>query len=221
MNASVELAKLYKKIHACTDCQPNVYESLVIREVIPQTCNSEIAFMAQAPGENGIRKSGIHWVQDDREKLTRGGGRFLTNRLEEIGYTIDPFNKNYPRPYTTNVLQCWTGKNKSDGRDRPPDLRELERCKRWWQSELRIVRPKALVMLGKPASESFALISGIGSFELVELMEHHQGTELNFGSIDLKCFFVPHPTSSYVHPKSGIKKTEIYRDVFNQMVQIL
>lgn len=138
MDKADELRKLYQEIYQCRKCHPNVHASKVQRQVLENSLNSEIVLMAQAPGVCGVRISGVHWNKEDGSLA--GGGKFLDNQLDRIGYSVRQ-NNTAPRPYTTNVLQCWTGRNRYESRDRPPTKEELDHCRSYWKEELNIIKP--------------------------------------------------------------------------------
>ncbi len=116
MNETSKFTDIYQRIFSCRQCE-DVVESLLPRKLIPEACNANIALMAQAPSERGVRMSGIHWVGTNG-KLRRPGGTFLYKYLQSAGYSVNTMQKGLLRPYTTNVLHCWTGR--SGTRDRIP-----------------------------------------------------------------------------------------------------
>lgn len=209
MGRAEDLAELYERIHVCRAC-PRTAPSLRAREIVPQACEARLALMAQAPSEGGVRKSGIHWVGADR-KVRRPGGTFLDKYLKTVGYSVDPADARHPRPYTTNVLHCWTGR--SGKRDRRPSTEELRRCKHWWVAELGIVRPTALVLLGKPAAEAFAAVCDAPA--AFAAMLDQQGEVLTLGDLSVHRFVLPQPTAPYPG-RSGL-----YADVFRRIGELL
>jgi uracil-DNA glycosylase len=204
-----ELSNIYQEIFLCRQCE-GVVESLIPRKLILKAYNANVALMGQAPSERGVRMSGIHWVGTDG-KLRRPGGTFLDKYLQSVGYSVDPEKKDLLRPYTTNVLHCWTGR--SGARDRSPSKEELRNCKHWWVTELQVVRPRVLVLLGKPASEAFAMVCGNKS-RFVDLLQS-QGQTMNFGKLTFKRFVLPHPTAPYPG------KSVLYGDVFGRISRLL
>jgi uracil-DNA glycosylase family 4 len=204
-----ELQQLYLGIHNCKRC-PSVFPSLAPREVIKSASDSEIVLVAQAPSEAGVRKSGLHWVGCDR-KLRRPGGVFLDKYLRLIGYSVDPREQVYPRPYTTNVLHCWTGRRGK--RDRKPSPIELSNCKSWLLKEFEIIKPKVMILLGKPAADSFACTYG-ESLSFPDLLAR-QGEMISFGELPLFCFVLPHPSAPYPG------KSELYSKVIQQIGGLL
>lgn len=196
-----EFEQLYENIHICRECL-DVVPSIVPRRLNKATCGSGIVLMAQAPSDGGVRKSGLHWVGVNG-RLRRPGGTFLDKYLRQLGYSVDPKAAGYARPYTTNVLHCWTGRNGK--RDRKPTHNELQNCKPWWLRELDLVMPRVIILLGQPAAESFeALCGGHRSFN--ELLSS-QGERMEFGRLSVMRYVLPHPTAPYVD------KSMIYQEI--------
>jgi uracil-DNA glycosylase family 4 len=208
------LPLLLSEIHACRLC-PSVVPSEVPRSVISTWC-TDLVLMAQAPSKQGVRLSGVHWV-DAQGKLRPPGGTYLECYLRSLGYSIDPAEPRLPRPYTTNVLQCWPGPGKPSirgkERDRPPSRAEVENCSRWWQTELKLLRPKAVVLLGKPAAD--AVISACRLEDDFASLLEDQGRVVPFANCSVHVFTVPHPTSSYSGPRGG--RSEYYDFAFSAL----
>ncbi|SNB44935.1 uracil-DNA glycosylase, family 4 [Geobacter sp. DSM 9736] len=158
----------------------------------------------QAPSENGIRKSGTHWIGEDGQ-LRRPGGFFLDKYLKRVGYSVNPEIKIFARPYTTNVLHCWTGR-RNGRRDRQPTAAELQNCKPWWHKEIEFIRPRVVILLGKPAAESFSAVCG-DDRPFKDLIVA-QGEWMQFGDTSIKRYVLPHPTAPYP------EKSAIYSTVF-------
>lgn len=183
-----DLRSLFDDIYACRECR--VVPSIVRRTVLP-SWTSDLVLMAQAPSEHGVRVSGVHWL-DAHGNLRPPGGTYLDSYLRRIGFSIDPQETTLPRPYTTNVLHCWPGRGGK--RDRSPRAGELRNCSKWWKTELQLLRPKAIVLLGGPAAEAFAracnAISDFPSMLRTRALQRHltasQSTTSRFRTL-------PHP----------------------------
>jgi len=199
------IAALLGSIHTCRLCSA-VIPSKVTRSIIP-SWNAELVLMAQAPSEHGVRLSGVHWV-DAHGNLRPLGGTYLESYLRRVGYSINPREQRLPRPYTTNVLQCWPGAGPK--RDRPPGAVELSNCSKWWQSEVKLLKPKAVVLLGKPSAEAFIAACNL-SASFNTLLES-QGTVATFAGGSVPVFTVPHPTAPYKGPRGG--RSEYYELAF-------
>lgn len=219
MSKREELEELYQKIHTCSltrQCR-GIEPNLRARKFDPQACDAELALMAQAPSERGVRKSGVHWVSEGGTLLSHGGA-FLDPYLKIVGYSVDPADEQRPRPYTTNVLHCWTGP--SGKRDRTPSKDELSRCKRWWVAELELIRPAVLLLLGKPASEAFARVCDIDA-EFGAMLKQ-QGVRMTFGDLSVLRFVLPQPTAPYREKSDPYRgRSDLYSDVFSQIGQVL
>ena len=216
MDKVYKLKRLYQQIFQCRECQ-NIIPSKVQRQVLENTLNSEIVLMAQAPGVCGVRISGVHWNKEDGSLI--GGGIFLNNQLALIEYSVRQ-NNPVPRPYTTNVLQCWTGRDGDRSRDRPPAEKELETCKKYWQEELNIIQPKILVVLGKKATESLSKV--IEQNWIFADMLNCKVENIPIGEIKVTVFFLPHPSAPYKERNAPYRtKSELYRDIFIKIKQKL
>lgn len=210
MSFPSQISQLLGEIHGCRLCDA-VVPSRVPRLVIP-TWSTDLVLMAQAPSEHGVRVSGLHWV-DAEGRLRPRGGTYLEGYLRRVGFSIDPDEPRLHRPYTTNVLQCWPGSGPK--RDRPPSAREFRNCSKWWQAELQLLRPKAVVLLGKPAAEAFVAVGQL-RHDFDSLLES-QGllTPFSWGSVPV--FTVPHPTAPYKGPRGG--RSAYYEFAFSALRQ--
>jgi uracil-DNA glycosylase family 4 len=189
-NESQNLSRLLTDIHTCRLC-PSVVPRVVSRSIV-STWDTRLILMAQAPSEHGVRESGVHWV-DSNGNLRPPGGTFLETYLRRIGYSISPSERNLPRPYTTNVLQCWPGAGGK--RDRAPKLTELLNCSRWWKTELQFLRPQAVLLLGRPSANAFGAACDLTE-DFATLLEA-QGKSVVFAGLSVPIFTVPHPTAPY------------------------
>jgi len=168
--------------------------------------------MAQAPAKEGVRTSGKHWVNDKGN--LKSSGNFLEKFLNTIGYSIDPHNHNLLRPYTTNVLHCWTGRGKK--RDISPNKDQLINCRNWWLKEIKLLNPGIIILVGQKSVKSFAKSIG-ENLSFADLLRR-QGEDIKIEKLCFKRFVVPHPTSPYreKHPPYR-SRSEIYEDVFQQI----
>ncbi len=191
-----EIRALLDQMHVCRSC-PKMIPNEVPRSII-DNWDFDLFLMAQAPSEHGVRVSGVHWI-GGRGKLRRPGGTYLDRYLRTIGFSIDPDESILPRPYTTNAAQCWPGRGGS--RDRPPSANELRNCSEWWQKELRLLQPKAVLLLGKHAADGIIKATGL-SITFEQLLEE-QGKELSIRSFSTAVYTVPHPVAPYRGSRGG------------------
>ena len=106
------------------------------------------------------------------------------------------------RMYIAAVTRCYPGPSESGRGDRVPDREERERCAGWLHAELRIVRPKLIVPVGRLAIDAM-----LGPRPLAEIIgrEHAPGGDAadwlpNRGT-DTTIIPLPHPSgaSSWIH----------------------
>ena len=96
--------------------------------------------------------------------------------------------------YIAAVTRCFPGAHPSGRGDRVPNRREQERCADWLDAELRIIRPKLLILVGRLAIERFLpplpLVELVGTRRTIS----HEGGE----SVVIP---LPHPSgaSSWIH----------------------
>jgi uracil-DNA glycosylase len=96
--------------------------------------------------------------------------------------------------YISAVTRCYPGSHPSGRGDRVPNRIEQARCADWLEAELRIVRPKVLIPVGRLAIERF--LPHIPLSELIgtkRTVEHAGGRSIVIP--------LPHPSgaSSWVH----------------------
>jgi uracil-DNA glycosylase len=172
------LAKHCRALVECRLCgHPEAVTPIVSVAVRPK-----VMIVGQAPGQ--VEAAG-------GKPFAGRAGKTLFRWLERAG--IDETTARN-RIYIAAVTRCYPGPSPSGRGDRVPSPREQETCSVWLESELRIIRPKLIVPVGKLAMERFLprlpldqLIGG--TFDV----EHAGGVAL---AIPL-----PHPSgaSSWVH----------------------
>jgi len=103
--------------------------------------NAAVMFIGEAPGRLGAARTGVPFTSDQSglrfQRLLAAAGL----RREEV--------------FITNALLC---NPLRDGRNRPPRRRELTRCARWLDAQIRLVDPPLVVTLGTAALEALRII---------------------------------------------------------------
>lgn len=96
--------------------------------------------------------------------------------------------------YIAAITRCYPGPSPSGRGDRVPSPREREMCGRWLADELRLIRPRLLIPVGRLAIDRFfgpvPLDQVVGS---VSRVEHEGGSSTTIS--------LPHPSgaSSWIH----------------------
>jgi DNA polymerase len=97
-------------------------------------------FVGEAPGR-----------QEDRqgEPFVGAAGKVLEELLASVGLSRADV-------YITNVVKSRPTSGPRPGRNRAPTPDEIGACRPWLDEQLRIIRPKIIVTLGRIALEQFA-----------------------------------------------------------------
>jgi uracil-DNA glycosylase len=132
-------------------------------------------------------------------KVETGGGRAFAGRagrtlfrwLERIGLDETAARD---RIYIAAVTRCYPGASPTGRGDRVPSPAERANCSTWLEDELRLIRPRLLVPVGRLAIERF-----LPRIPLEELIGREHNVEHSGGrSIAIP---LPHPSgaSSWIH----------------------
>ena len=119
------LQLLEKEISACKRCP--LYKTACKAVPGEGPISAKVMFLGEAPG----REEDL----SGRPFVGRAG-KLLTQLIEEIGLKREDV-------FITSVIKHRPPKN------RQPKRQELEACKIWWQKQIKIIKPKVLVLLGR------------------------------------------------------------------------
>lgn len=152
-----QLANLYAAIHRCDKCILDPACEMaddpqrVIRKPIEEALEAEVMLLGESLGSKTQRRSGTPYINRDESMLETG--RTLDNFLSRFNYTIRPgTQRRYV--YSTDAVQRWPGL-KPNGTKRDPSPREVANCAEWFEAEVALVRPRVLLVMGKPAAKHF------------------------------------------------------------------
>lgn len=147
--------------------------------------NSELMFVGEAPGRD----------EDVQGRPFVGkAGQLLTKIINAMGFRREEV-------YITNVVKCRPPQN------RTPHREEIEMCKGYLLSQIKIVNPRVIVTLGKVATDFFVQ-SQSGMTAL-------RGVFHEFGQIRIMPTFHP----SYIIRNEGNRK--IKKMVWEDMKQVM
>ena len=142
----------------------------------------KVMLVGQAPGQ---------MEAIDRKPFSGRAGRTLFKWLERAG--VDEATAR-AKIYIAAITRCYPGPSPSGRGDRVPSPREQAECGQWLESELRMIRPKLIIPVGRLAIDRFLgplpLDEVIG---VVHTVEHEGGSSV--------CIPLPHPSgaSSWIH----------------------
>jgi uracil-DNA glycosylase len=181
---SVALAAHVTSLGACQRCQLGAG----IRPVISRSANPSFMLVGQAPGK----------VEAEGGRPFSGrAGRTLFRWLNRAGLDEATAREAI---YIAAVTRCYPGPHPSGRGDRVPTRTEQSSCADWLDDELRIIRPKVLIPVGRLAIERF-----LPSLPLSQLI----GTRHTVQHVGGRSTVIPlpHPSgaSSWIH--EGDNKT--------------
>lgn len=178
MSGADALAQHCRALVACRLCaHPEGVTPIVSAAVRPK-----VMIVGQAPGQ--VEAAG-------GKPFAGRAGKTLWRWLERAGIDEETARK---RIYIAAVTRCYPGPSPSGRGDRVPSPKEQSACGVWLESELRIIRPKLVIPIGKLAIERF-----LPKLPLDQLIG--RGFEIQHAGGKSLAIPLPHPSgaSSWVH----------------------
>ena len=150
------IASLQERIRACRLCQEHGYIP-VAQPLVGGRATDRIMVIGQAPGHRSVANG---------RSFSGPGGSILQKWLEQAGF---PPGYLHEHTYLSSLTHCDPGRNAKSNGDRRPSPQEIALCRPFLEAELRIVKPKVVLLVGTMAIETFLgkvrLEEVIGTFE--------------------------------------------------------
>lgn len=172
------LSRHVAELASCDRCQLGPG----IRPVVSRARNPRAMLVGQAPGK----------VETEGGKPFSGrAGRTLFRWLSLAGIDEETARETI---YIAAVTRCFPGPHPSGRGDRVPSRREQEKCADWLAGELRIIRPRLVIPVGRLAIENFLPARPLSELIGTRHMVEHAGGRS-------AVIPLPHPSgaSSWVH----------------------
>lgn len=183
MSTLVQLRRHVTRLRACTDC-PDMIRPVVTGDAVM----SPVMLIGQAPGiKEGPAGKPFAWT----------AGKTMFGWFEQLGLSEARFRA---LVYMAAVCRCFPGKAPGGG-DRVPSPEEVARCSRHLAAEVRLLRPRLLVPVGKLAigqvfPEVDKLTEVIGTVRRGTLAGH-----------ELEVIALPHPSGASTWHRTEPGKT--------------
>ena len=162
-------------LRALQDAMPSCDDGA--RAVLSGDGDERAMLIGQAPGWREI-ETGLPFAWD--------AGKRLSGWLAAAGISIDDFRDRW---YVTSIGKCYPGRAAGSSVDRPPSRDEIARWAPFLLSELRLVHPEVVLLVGSMAHR-FAFGPGVKLDELV-------GLELSWGAAPgASVLALPHPSGA-------------------------
>ncbi|GHO55267.1 uracil-DNA glycosylase family protein [Ktedonobacter robiniae] len=139
-----ELQVLQTQIKACRHCQEAGYIPCA-QPIVSGRVADQVFVIGQAPGHRSVANN---------KPWSGPAGLLLQRWLEQAGF---PAGYLYEHAYLSSLTHCDPGKNPRGNGDRKPSRQETELCRPFLDAELRLVRPRVVLLVGTMAIETFLL----------------------------------------------------------------
>ncbi len=171
MSLKQKIVQHQQALAACTACPDMIPPSVVCGPVV-----SKILLVGQAPGvKEPELKRPFAWT----------AGKTLFKWFASIGLEEDAFRQ---KVYMSAVCRCFPGKNPKGG-DRVPSEEEIERCSKWVNGEIELLKPQLLIPVGK-----LAIVQYMPCDKLVEVIGKQRRLEIAGRKMDV--IPLPHPSGA-------------------------
>jgi uracil-DNA glycosylase len=187
----VQLRRHVGRLRGCTTCPDMIRPVVTGMPVV-----SPVMLIGQAPGvREGPAGKPFAWT----------AGKTMFAWFAELGVEEEDFRK---RVYMAAVCRCFPGKAASGGGDRVPTGDEVAACSRHLHAELRMLRPRLVIPVGKLAIEQVFPSFDSGS-KLVEVVGTKRRAEL--AGIGFDVIALPHPSGASTWHRTEPGKTLLVR----------
>jgi uracil-DNA glycosylase len=153
-----------------------------VRPILSEARAPKAMLVGQAPGKVEIY---------DQRAFAGRAGKTLFKWLEIAGVDEETFRAHV---YIAAITRCYPGPSPSGRGDRVPSPAERHECGAWLDQELRIIRPRLVIPVGRLAIDRF-----LGPLPLDEVIGRVHSVEHAGGTA--RCIPLPHPSgaSSWIH----------------------
>jgi len=178
MTKKAKLEKLAKKIRTCRRCR--LWKSRALAVPGEGDSGAEIMLLGESPGD----------------KEDEAGRPFVGPSGKFLDWLLKKNNIDRKEIFISSVIKCHPPKNRN------PKLDELKTCGGWWRTQIDIIKPKVVVLLG-----GVALKAVLGCSDLSGC--HDQKIVKN----DLIYFSTFHPSAGRRFPQVKKKMIKDFKSV--------
>jgi uracil-DNA glycosylase family 4 len=136
------LTALQQRIRQCRLCQERGYIPLA-QPLVNGRPGDRMMVIGQAPGHRSVANG---------RSFSGPGGSILQKWLERAGF---PPGYLHNHTYLSSLTRCDPGRNPRGNGDRRPSPAETALCRPYLDAELRILRPRVVLLVGSMAIETF------------------------------------------------------------------
>lgn len=148
---------------ALGSCRRCAHEDACVVPILSEARHPRIMLVGQAPGKVEL---------GDRRPFAGRAGKTLFRWLERAGADERTIRE---RVYIAAITRCYPGPSPSGRGDRVPTPHEREQCASWLEAELRIIRPRVLIPVGRLAIDRFLGTEPLDRVVGREMEVEHEG----------------------------------------------
>ncbi|HLX59270.1 MAG TPA: uracil-DNA glycosylase family protein [Ktedonobacteraceae bacterium] len=138
----IALARLQRRILACRLCEEHGYIPAA-HPLVSGRASDRVMVIGQAPGHRSVAKG---------RSFSGPGGSVLQKWLEQAGF---PPGYLHAHVYLSSLTRCDPGRSARGDGDRRPSPPEVALCRPFLETELAILQPKVVLLVGAMAIETF------------------------------------------------------------------
>jgi uracil-DNA glycosylase len=185
-----ELQAIHERLRACRKC-PNVCDVPVHGPAV----DTQIMILGQAPG--------VHEGRLGRPFAHTAGKTLFKWLKEATGLDEEEIRSSF---YFSAVARCFPGKARSGKGDRPPSPAEVKNCSQHLADEMRALKPRLVLAVGRSAINEVFRESKIKNPSLEDVVGKKLIAKFHGETIDV--IALPHPSgvSRWPHTPLGKKK---------------
>src|SRR5256885_5487490 len=136
------IAALQQRIRSCRLCEEHGYIPKA-HPLASGRADDRVMVIGQAPGHRSVAKG---------RSFSVPGGSILQKWLEQAGF---PPGYLHEHTYLSSLTHCDPGRSAKSNGDRRPSPQEIALCRPFLEAELRLVKPKVVLLVGTMAIETF------------------------------------------------------------------
>src|SRR5438270_10962870 len=136
------ITSLQQRILSCRLCQQHGYIPIA-HPIVSGRASDRVLVIGQAPGHRSVAKG---------RSFSGPGGSILQKWLEQAGF---PPGYLHEHTYLSSLTHCDPGRSAKSNGDRRPSPQEIALCRPFLEAELRLVKPKVVLLVGTMAIETF------------------------------------------------------------------
>ena len=228
------LIKIYEKMSQCRVCK-DMKQLTCSKNIEAINTHSDVVIISQALASSQAILSGVSFFNEYGKLGSTGKNleKFLNmfNRtvyppktiLLKNGYYIDKHKDHLSSVYSTEIVNCYPGKDRYKRNDRVPDKKEIEACigKSFLIQEINVIKPKLILLMGNLSYKTFFkyYISKKDTLPLTKFIEQPYLSYLNMHDMTIPVIPIQHASGINLNFHTMLNNSKIIniiKSILNQ-----